>query len=140
MFDKVVKVVGKVWFVVLGFNATLTAKVILWQSVMHMCFLAFSHQYQHNFPSKAIDYFSHILQQRREAKTGLKESSPQQDLELTTTRSDRLSTESPGGVVGKGENTHYAHSLFFLYVEEFGTDLSSNKSTICMGQHLYAGV
>ena len=31
--------------VVLGFNATLTAKVISWPSVMHMCFLAFLHQY-----------------------------------------------------------------------------------------------
>ena len=31
--------------VVLGFNATLTAKVISWRSVTHMCFLAFSHQY-----------------------------------------------------------------------------------------------
>ena len=35
-----------IWLlVVLGFNATLTAKVISWRSVMHMCFLAFSHQY-----------------------------------------------------------------------------------------------
>ena len=33
------------WLVVSGFNATLTAKVILLQSVTHMCFLAFSHQY-----------------------------------------------------------------------------------------------
>ena len=33
------------WLVVLWFNATLTAKVISWQSVTHMCFLAFSHQY-----------------------------------------------------------------------------------------------
>ena len=32
------------WFAVLGFNATLMAKVISWQSVTHMCFLAFSHQ------------------------------------------------------------------------------------------------
>ena len=39
----------KGWLVVLGFNATLTAKVISWRSVMHMCFLAFSLQYQHNF-------------------------------------------------------------------------------------------
>ena len=31
--------------VVLGFNATLTVKVIPWRSVTHMCFLAFSHQY-----------------------------------------------------------------------------------------------
>ena len=33
------------WLVGLGFNATLTAKVISWRSVTHMCFLAFSHQY-----------------------------------------------------------------------------------------------
>ena len=31
--------------VVLRFDATLTAKVISWRSVTHMCFLAFSHQY-----------------------------------------------------------------------------------------------
>ena len=37
--------VFKRWLVVLGFNATLTAKVISWRSVKHMCFLAFSHQY-----------------------------------------------------------------------------------------------
>ena len=37
------------WLVVLGFDATLTAKVISWRSVTQMCFLAFSHQYQHNF-------------------------------------------------------------------------------------------
>ena len=35
--------------VVLGFNATLTAKVISWRSVTHVCFLAFLHQYKHNF-------------------------------------------------------------------------------------------
>ena len=33
------------WLVVLGFIATLTAKVISWRSVTHMCFLAISHQY-----------------------------------------------------------------------------------------------
>ena len=33
------------WLVVSGFNAILTAKVISWGSVTHMCFLAFSHQY-----------------------------------------------------------------------------------------------
>ena len=31
------------WLVVLEFNATLTAKVISWLLVTHMCFLAFSH-------------------------------------------------------------------------------------------------
>ena len=30
--------------VVLQFNATLTAKIISWRSVTHMCFLGFSHQ------------------------------------------------------------------------------------------------
>ena len=30
------------WLVVLRFNTTLTAKVISWRSVTHMCFLAFS--------------------------------------------------------------------------------------------------
>ena len=35
----------KIWLVVLRFNATLTAKVVSWQLVMHMCFLANSHQY-----------------------------------------------------------------------------------------------
>ena len=34
-----------IWLVVLGFNATLTAKFISWRSVMHMCFLAFLHQF-----------------------------------------------------------------------------------------------
>ena len=35
----------KGWLVVMGFNTTLIAEVISWQSVTHMCFLAFSHQY-----------------------------------------------------------------------------------------------
>ena len=34
-----------IWLVVLGFHAILTAKVISWRSVTHMCFLTFSHQY-----------------------------------------------------------------------------------------------
>ena len=50
------------------FNTTLTAKVIPWQSVTNMCFLAFSHQYQHNFLFKATGYFSNMLQQRWEEK------------------------------------------------------------------------
>ena len=53
------------WLLVLSvFSATLTVKVISWRSVTHMCFLAFSHQYQHNFLSKVTDCFSHMLQQR----------------------------------------------------------------------------
>ena len=39
-----IKILG--WLVgCIGFNATVTAKAISWWSVMHMCFLAFSHQY-----------------------------------------------------------------------------------------------
>ena len=33
------------WSVVLRYNVNLTAKVTSWQSVTHMCFLAYSHQY-----------------------------------------------------------------------------------------------
>ena len=43
------------WLV--GFNVTLTAKVISWSACM--CFLSFSHQYEHNFLFKATNYFSH---------------------------------------------------------------------------------
>ena len=39
--------------VVLGFNATLIAKVISWRLGTHMCFLAFSQQYKHNFSFKS---------------------------------------------------------------------------------------
>ena len=39
------------------------------------------------FLSKATNYFSHMLQQRWEAKIHQKESSPQSGIELTTTRS-----------------------------------------------------
>ena len=48
-----------------------------------MCFLAFSH----HFLSKATDHFSHMLQQRWEAKKRRKEISPQPGIELTTSTS-----------------------------------------------------
>ena len=80
------QVFGCSWLVVLGFNATLTAKVISWRSVTHMCFLAFSHQYK-TFLSKATDYLSPMLLQRWEGKIRQKEKSPQLGIELTPTRS-----------------------------------------------------
>ena len=58
----------------------LTAKVISWRLVTHMCFLAFSNT---TFLFKATNYFSLMLLQRSEAK----ESLPQLAIELTTTRS-----------------------------------------------------
>ena len=75
------------WLVVFRFNATLTAKVISWPSVTHTCFLAFSHQYEHKFLSKATNYFSHILQLRLEVKISRKEILPQPGFKLTITRS-----------------------------------------------------
>ena len=44
-FDCIIGKEKDCWLVVLGFNATLTAKVISWRSMTHMCFLAFSHRY-----------------------------------------------------------------------------------------------
>ena len=64
------------WLVVLGFNATV---IMSWRSVTHMCFLAVSHQYQHNlsFQSHRL-LFSHasaevrgeITPERNFASTG----------------------------------------------------------------------
>ena len=58
------------WLFVLGFNATLTAKVISWRSVTHMCFLAFSHQYLHNFSFQSHRLlFSHASAEVRGGNT-----------------------------------------------------------------------
>ena len=61
--------------------ATLTAKVISWRSVTHICFLAFSHQYLHNFISKITYYFPHMHQQGCEAK--IRENTPESKLAST---------------------------------------------------------
>ena len=82
--------------IVLGFKATLTAKVIPWRSVTHMCFLLSHTSTNTTFLSKATDYCSHMLLQRWEAKIRRKEKSPQPGIELTTTRCDTLTTEPPG--------------------------------------------
>ena len=82
-----------IWLVVLGFNATLTSKIISWRSLTHMCFLAFSHQYQHNFFSKPLTTFLTCFSRGERRKNAGKKSSPQPGIELTTTRSDTLTTE-----------------------------------------------
>ena len=75
------------WLVVLGFNATLTVKVISWRSVTHMCFLAFSHHYEYRFLSKATE-------RRKNARTKVRlnrvSNSQPPGLE-----SDTLTTELP---------------------------------------------
>ena len=48
---------------VLGFNATLTAKIMSWRSVTLMCFLDLTPVLT-QLLSKATDYFSHMLLQR----------------------------------------------------------------------------
>ena len=58
------------WLVVLRFNAALTAKVISWRSVTGMCFLAFSHQYEHNFSFQSHGLvFSHASAEVRGENT-----------------------------------------------------------------------
>ena len=78
------------WLVVLGFNATLTAKVISWRSVTHMCFLAFSHQYQHNFSFKSHRLpFSHASAEVRD------ENMPERKVASTGDRTHNHQVTSP---------------------------------------------
>ena len=65
------------WLVVLGFNPTVTAMVISWRSVTHMCFLAFLHQYWHNFLSKATTTFLTCFSRGERRKYAGKKFTPQ---------------------------------------------------------------
>ena len=80
--------------VVLGFNATLTAKVISWRSVTHMCFLAFSHQYYWNFSFQSHRLlFSHASAKYAGKKSRLNRGSNSQP---PGHESDTLTTEPSG--------------------------------------------
>ena len=73
--------------VVLGFNATLTAKVISWRSMTHMCFLAFSCQYLHSFSFQSHRLlFSHASAEVRGENT--------QERNVTSTRIELRITRS----------------------------------------------
>ena len=61
------------WLVVLEFNATLTAKVISWRSVMHMCFLAFLKKLQ-NTCTTLNDTVQNMSHDQENLKTKLLES------------------------------------------------------------------
>ena len=75
---------------VLGFNATLTAKVLSWRSVTHMCFLAFSHQYEHNFSFQSHRLlFSHAFAEVRG------ENSPERKVASTGDRTHDHQVMSP---------------------------------------------
>ena len=81
-----------VLLVALVFNATLTAKVISWRSVTHMCFLAFSHQYLHNFSFQSHRLlFSHASTEVRG------ENSPERNFASTGDRTHNHQVMSPTG-------------------------------------------
>ena len=81
---------GISWLDLLGFNATLTAKVISWRPVTHMCFLAFSHQYLHNssYQSRRL-LFSHASVEVRG------ENTPERKFASTGSRSHDHQVISP---------------------------------------------
>ena len=78
------------WLVVSGFNAILIVKVeghIMAVGEVHVFPGFVKTSANSTFLSKATDYFSYMLLQRREAKIHQKESTPQPWIKLTTTRS-----------------------------------------------------
>ena len=85
-----------IWLVVLGFNATLTAKVISWRSVTHMCFLAVSHNFyfqshQLLFSHASLEVRGGNTPERKVASTGDRTHNHQV---MSTTRSP---LSHPGG-------------------------------------------
>ena len=78
------------WLFVLRFNATLTAKVISWRSVTHMRFLAFSHQYEHNF-----FFQSHRLLLSHASAEVRGENSPERKVASTGDRTHNHQVTSP---------------------------------------------
>ena len=100
------------WLVVLGFNASLTAKVISWRSVTHICFLAFSHQYkQLSFPKPPTIFLACFCRGERrkyiEKKVRLNRGSNSQP---PSHESDTLNAEPAGG--GLGNNILNSTSYF----------------------------
>ena len=104
----------------IGFNVTLTAKVISWQSVTHMCFLAFSHQsHQLLFSHASAEMRGENTPERKFASTG-DQTHNHQVMSLThsplshTGRALNLG-QSQSGVLGK-ELTLSQTSPRFLHV------------------------
>ena len=122
------------WLVVLGFNTTLTAKVI-WRLVTHMCFPAFSHQYLHN-----LSFQSHRLLFSHASAKARGENTPERKVASTRDRTHNHQVMSPTrsplshrgramknnsdskmkmvlgigeNILGKGENAGYQHFLLF---------------------------
>ena len=82
--------------VVLGFNATLTAKVISWRSMTHMCFLAFSHQYLLFFPKPPTTFPTCFCRGERRKYAGKKSRLNRgSNSQPPGHESDTLTTEPP---------------------------------------------
>ena len=82
------------WLVVLGFNATLTAKVISWRSVRHMC-------------RSGINLLSDAT---IPALTKLKAFT---DNNFTAAKMVQFPFQRLDNIVGKGENADHQHFLLF---------------------------
>ena len=78
----------------------LTAKVISWRSVTHMCFLAFSHQYLHHFsffPKPPTTFLTCFCRGERRKYAGKKSRLDQgSNPQPPGFESDTLTTEPPG--------------------------------------------
>ena len=115
------------WLVVLGFNATLTAKVISRRSVTHMCFLAFLHQYLHN-----LSFQCHrLLFSHASAEVG-GENTPERKVASTGDRTHnhvRSPTHSPLSHQGGQKSTSEVRSFLGLvnYKARYIPDLQQSK-------------
>ena len=94
------------WLVVLGFNATLTAKVISSLSVTHMCFLAFSHRYNVSFQSHGL-LFLHASAEVRGENTPERKVASTGD--RTHNRQVTSPTRSPLSHPGGAPSMHVGH-------------------------------
>ena len=88
------------WLVVLGFNATLTSKVISWRSVTHTCFLALTQLFFPKPPTTFLTCFCRGERRKYATKKSRlnrgSNSQPQGHESLTTTRT-RSPLSHPGG-------------------------------------------
>ena len=100
------------WSVVLGFNATLIAKVILWRSVTHMCFLAFSHQYLHN-----VSFQSHRLLFSHASAEVRGENTPERKVSSTgdRTHNHQVMSRTRSRLSHPGGTYHHLEILILSY-------------------------
>ena len=118
-------IMALVGFVVLRFNATLTANVISWRPVTHMCFLTFSHQYTNTnfFPKPPTTFLTCFSRGERRKyarkKFDLNRGSNSQPKGYEF---DTLSTEPPGRarviMAVPVDNAKVTGHCFFIYSDQ----------------------